>query len=121
MLAGLQAEQGDEDRALATLREAWRRFPGHRGAQAALTQALARSGDQVHAVVTAKAADLLRNHPALSGVTAYDKRGRDAGGEGNQCALSRKGYEARGRSAEFRHCRNHRPRNEVREAGGGVA
>jgi tetratricopeptide (TPR) repeat protein len=44
VLAGLHGELGDDDAALTTLRAGWRKFPGHRALQAALTQALARGG-----------------------------------------------------------------------------
>ena len=46
LLAGLQSERGDEDAAMATLRQAWRQDTGHRGVQAALMKQLVRAGER---------------------------------------------------------------------------
>lgn len=44
LAAQIETELGDDDEALATLRQAWKQFPGHRGVQAAFTGLLARTG-----------------------------------------------------------------------------
>lgn len=54
-------------------------FPGDVVLTLPVAQFLARAGAEVHMVVTPRAADLLRNHPAVAGVIRFDKRGRDAG------------------------------------------
>lgn len=56
-------------------------FPGDVVLTLPLAQTLSRRepGASVHMLVTPRAADLLRNHPAVARILPFDKRGRDSG------------------------------------------